>query len=415
MKLIRPFTVNDAALVFSSIGEGSGVALVGDMTDGDDAEALIGDESGLLLYAGDEAVTDEWDSTRLYALADEVVVTDTDYHHAFESLSGGTSATVTISNASPGVVTSTAHGLAANTPVTFTTTGALPTGLSVGTIYYVRNPATDTYEVSATSGGASINTSSAGSGTHTAVANPNLGKDPRTNPDFWLDLGATNRWAMFDSYNTSQSTAPEEIEVQVETTGRINAIALLNVSAQSVTIVSETDADGEIYNETYSMVSTLGITDWYAYFFEDIVRKGDLVVVDIPPYVGQTLTVTLSDPGEIVAVGTFIVGSIKQLGVTIYGAGVGITDYSRKETDDFGNYTIVERAFNKRGDFRVWIDTNRIDEIQRVLADYRATPIVYLGTDDFSSTQIFGFYKQFNLEFETHYKSYCSLEIEGLT
>lgn len=77
--------------------------------------------------------------------------------------------TVTITNASPGVVTWNAHGLANDDPVYFTTTGALPTGLSVRTLYYVRNQAANTFEVSATPGGASINTSSAGSGVHTAV------------------------------------------------------------------------------------------------------------------------------------------------------------------------------------------------------------------------------------------------------
>lgn len=77
-------------------------------------------------------------------------------------------ATVTISNASPGVVTWTGHALLANTPVKFTTTGSLPTGLSPGVVYYVRNVlGVDTFTVSATVGGTEINTSSAGSGTHT--------------------------------------------------------------------------------------------------------------------------------------------------------------------------------------------------------------------------------------------------------
>lgn len=78
------------------------------------------------------------------------------------------SATVTISNASPGVVTWTGHNIAADQPVVFTTTGALPTGLTAGTTYYVKTVLTvDTFTVAATVGGAAITTSSAGSGTHT--------------------------------------------------------------------------------------------------------------------------------------------------------------------------------------------------------------------------------------------------------
>lgn len=82
--------------------------------------------------------------------------------------------TVTISNAEPAVVTWTGHGLAAGQPVVFSTTGSLPTGLTAGTVYYVISAGltTDAFQVSATAGGAAIDTSGAGSGTHTAVAPP---------------------------------------------------------------------------------------------------------------------------------------------------------------------------------------------------------------------------------------------------
>jgi hypothetical protein len=63
---------------------------------------------------------------------------------------------VTISVATPGVVTQTAHGYALNAPVVFT--GTVPAGLSAGTTYYVIPLTANTYNVSATKGGAAINT-----------------------------------------------------------------------------------------------------------------------------------------------------------------------------------------------------------------------------------------------------------------
>lgn len=77
------------------------------------------------------------------------------------------SATVTITIATPGVVTSTSHGLSNGQQVVFTTTGALPTGLTAGTAYFVVNAATNTFQVSATSGGTAITTTGTQSGTHT--------------------------------------------------------------------------------------------------------------------------------------------------------------------------------------------------------------------------------------------------------
>lgn len=77
-------------------------------------------------------------------------------------------ATATITIASPGVVTWTAHGMSNGDEVKFVTTGALPTGLAAGTVYYVVNKAADTFQVAATRGGAAINTSGTQSGVHTA-------------------------------------------------------------------------------------------------------------------------------------------------------------------------------------------------------------------------------------------------------
>jgi microcystin-dependent protein len=79
----------------------------------------------------------------------------------------------TVTIASPGVITKASHGLVVGDAVYMTTTGALPTGLAINTTYYV-SVVTDvnTIQVSATRGGASINTSGSQSGIHTVVKAP---------------------------------------------------------------------------------------------------------------------------------------------------------------------------------------------------------------------------------------------------
>ena len=59
------------------------------------------------------------------------------------------------------------HGLSNGDIVSFTTTGAMPTGLSASTDYYVVSASTDDFELSLTEGGASISYTDAGSGTFT--------------------------------------------------------------------------------------------------------------------------------------------------------------------------------------------------------------------------------------------------------
>jgi len=87
---------------------------------------------------------------------------DTDGFHTFAS-------TVTITIATPGVVTWAGHNFQAGEPIVLTTTGALPTGLTAGTTYYVVNPAANTFQLAATPGGSAIATSGTQSGTHTAT------------------------------------------------------------------------------------------------------------------------------------------------------------------------------------------------------------------------------------------------------
>ncbi len=72
----------------------------------------------------------------------------------------------TVIIASPATVTAAGHGLANGKRVQFTTTGALPTGILANTTYFVINAATDTFNLSATQGGAAIGTSGGQSGAH---------------------------------------------------------------------------------------------------------------------------------------------------------------------------------------------------------------------------------------------------------
>ena len=75
--------------------------------------------------------------------------------------------TFTVTIAGPGVFTTAAHGLAINDTVLLQTDGALPTGLAVDTVYYIKTvPLTTTFTVAATLGGTAITTSGSQSGVH---------------------------------------------------------------------------------------------------------------------------------------------------------------------------------------------------------------------------------------------------------
>jgi hypothetical protein len=61
------------------------------------------------------------------------------------------------------------------------------------------------------------------------------------------------------------------------------------------------------------------------------------------------------------------------------------------------------------------INKAEVDTIQDILATYRATPCLWVGTDSYSSTTLFGFYKDFNTVISYPTSSLLTLEIEGMT
>ena len=79
---------------------------------------------------------------------------------------GVTSTAVTMTIAAPCVVTCSL-GLLEGTPITFSTTGWLPTGLLPGVTYYVKYLSSTTFNLAATAGGAAITTTGTQSGTQT--------------------------------------------------------------------------------------------------------------------------------------------------------------------------------------------------------------------------------------------------------
>ena len=127
------------------------------------------------------------------------------------------SGTFTVTLATPAVFSQTAHGLIAGDKLHFTTTGALPTGLATNTDYFVISAGltSNAFEVSATRGGAAVNTSGSQSGVHTLYAS-NWGKgDGSTTfnvPDYRgsTPYGQKTSDANFDSLNVPNTYVGEK-------------------------------------------------------------------------------------------------------------------------------------------------------------------------------------------------------------
>ena len=243
----------------------------------------------------------------------------------------------------------------------------------------------------------------------------NLNKNPAAESAAWLDLGATNRWRLFDVSVGSQTTSAGSIDMTLQAVGRVDSIALLNISAVAVQVVMTDAVEGVVYDRTFDLVSDSGVSNWHSWYFEPIRRKRDFVVLGMPPYYGASIRVVLTDASGVVTCGVMVLGQAKDIGGTRWGASVGIVDYSKKEKNQFGEYIVVERTWAKRGRFSLQIPSGRLDDVMETLTQYRARPIVYVGAEQYGSSVIYGFFK--DLEPVISYATFsdCSLEIEGMT
>jgi hypothetical protein len=232
---------------------------------------------------------------------------------------------------------------------------------------------------------------------------------------WWLDLGPTNRYRMFDQSNTSQTLNGESIDVTIEVTGRANSVSLLNIVGASLRVVMSTVEDGTLYDETINLVSSGGVTNWWEYFFLPVTRYGDWTINDLPSNNNPTIRVVLTDPDATAKIGSLVVGLSRNIGTVIYPSSIGIQDYSRKEADEFGNYTIVQRDFAKRASLKITVPENNVDALTTILAELRATPVVFVGVESYRATWIYGFYKDWSWQFAGPNESYLVLELEGLT
>ena len=252
-----------------------------------------------------------------------------------------------------------------------------------------------------------------------SLQNSNLNHNPSTDtssPPYWIEVSATNRWKMFDTINSTQTTNANSIVVVITPGKVVNSVSLLNIEGTSVRIKMTDPTDGVVYDKTTSLNNNGNINNWYNYFFNPIQRRTSHVATDLPAYGTAAIEITITNTGLTAKCGVCIIGSVQYIGEGInLGASVGITDYSRKEKDAFGNYTLIQRSYSKRAKFSMAVLNEQIDSLLEVLATLRTTPCIWIGDDNYTCTYVYGYYKDFDIVIAYHLVSDCNIEIEGLT
>lgn len=124
---------------------------------------------------------------------------------------------------------------------------------------------------------------------------PNVDAGSEGVGDTWQLIRPTNKWAMFDLENSTESTADGKITVRI-TPGRVvGAVAAFNVNASTITITQTDPQDGVVYQKSVSTQDNTGVTNWYRYYYEPIKSISEFVVDDLPAYINSYIDVTFEN------------------------------------------------------------------------------------------------------------------------
>jgi len=249
------------------------------------------------------------------------------------------------------------------------------------------------------------------------VADPSTTDDPEvgvaSNPATWVDVGATNKFKMFDEANNTASVS-DDITVSIAPTSLINALACFNVNCESITVRAFDALNNVTYEKTETMKNRPLVNGWYNYYYSGFSSKNKLVRLDIPPTTVGRIEVLFS--GVSASVGTFVCGRQYMLGDTQFGTGAQILDFSTPTEDAYGNITYSEGFTAKLVDYDIMTDTAQLDLIFSEIQSLGKKNAVFVGNPSNigDSTLTYGFVRDYNQVYTWPTKSKIALTVRGL-
>lgn len=228
-----------------------------------------------------------------------------------------------------------------------------------------------------------------------SLVDGNVGNTPPA--EQWLDIGATNQFACIDQKVGIASVGSGPLQTfALKLFGPANAAGFVGLQGTKVHVAFN-DLNGTIYTASSSAMQSA------------------LALVAHPG--GTIVSVCVENTAGDVKVGEFIAGPYVDIGDTQYGASMSITDYSRKDTDEFGTTTFVERPFAKRVSAQVMVKKSNYSTTVKLFEAIRARPTVFVMTDDADYSDgmvVYGNCSDFDIQIAYPNENLLDIEIQGL-
>jgi hypothetical protein len=245
----------------------------------------------------------------------------------------------------------------------------------------------------------------------------NLGNDPAAgNGTNWIEVYATKPWRVFDDTATAVVEQAGTISYTIAPQQLVRGVALIGVSALVATVKVLDGSDVVMATETMYLADYSEMVDALAMVLVEPKQKEIAVFEKVICQPGHKLEITIGNGSGQVGVREIVIGDSFTVGISQFGAEVGIDDYSDSSRDDYGNLTIVQRGYSDTVRIPVAVRTDDVARVKRRLTALRARYALYYFTadgNDFGTT-IYGKFKSLKLNLSGPQYSEYDVEIEGI-
>jgi hypothetical protein len=215
----------------------------------------------------------------------------------------------------------------------------------------------------------------------------NTGHDPTLDENqagaapWWIDIGPTNDWAMFDTDVSTETVAPSPLTVVLEP-GFFSSIQCFGLDADFITVTVRAKAGGDIIASLTHELEGSAPADYDEYFWDDFQPESTFAMGGIDQYYKAELTVTLTRTGDgNVKCGALVMGDEIVLGKTLAQPKVKPRTYSYVTTDKFGTTSITRRKATTDLDVSALLDVSEANGVLAAIQSLLDVPCAWKASD----------------------------------
>lgn len=198
----------------------------------------------------------------------------------------------------------------------------------------------------------------------------------------WIDAGPSNKMAAFDQRNVTRCvrTDGSNLVLRFKIGAPITALYLFAVTGSALTVrFYAEDGTTLLRTESPAIRSFESWSpDWWDFFFTPWISNTQFGLIRVPASYGMVVEIDIAPEDGRAELGEAMVGVPTAIGRHKIGLDLGISDYSQKETDEFGDMSILKRETAPRRVYNLHIEPHMVATVEATLRGLTGTKTVFI-------------------------------------